>query len=72
MEKQSAPACVLIADRAFEVRQALRLVCEESPGLVVAGEASDSRELLASVRTVRPDMLFLEWDLPGLPTAALI
>jgi DNA-binding NarL/FixJ family response regulator len=62
---------VLIADRRTEVRAALALLLSQEPGVVVGGEARDSAELLSLMATVRPDVVLLEWGLPGRPIASL-
>lgn len=72
MEKQHPVLYVLIADHEPEVRQALRLICEESLGLTVAAEAADSHELLARISITPSNLLLLEWELPGLQAQDLI
>jgi two-component system nitrate/nitrite response regulator NarL len=39
---------------------------ERQPGLEVVGEASDACQLLSQVGEVRPDLVLLGWELPGL------
>src|SRR5689334_19673838 len=72
MSKDDTALSVLITDHEPEVRQALRLVCEESLGLTNTAEASDNDELLQQIKTLRPDILLLEWELPELQTASLL
>lgn len=63
---------VLIADHQSAVRSALRLLLEEKLELDVVGEAADSDELLAKLDDLRPDIILLDWDLPGLaPTVPM-
>ncbi len=57
---------VLVADDDRRVRLALRLFLEER-GLVVVGEAESAQEIDPLVRGLRPDLLLLDWELPGLP-----
>jgi DNA-binding NarL/FixJ family response regulator len=66
MGKQVSSLRVLIADHEPEVRQALRLVCEESLGLIVTAEAADGEELLTLLEITHPDILMVEWELPGM------
>lgn len=68
----AAPVRVLIADYEPDVRQALRLVCEETLALTVVAEASDCHELLTLFQIIQPDILLLEWELPGLEPSALM
>jgi DNA-binding NarL/FixJ family response regulator len=48
----------------------LRLLLEERLELEVVGEAADNQELLIMLEDLRPDIVLLDWDLPGLSTAA--
>ena len=72
MATQGIPLRVVIADHAPEVRQALRLICEESLGLTVVGEAAESEDLPTVVMTTQADILLLEWELPGVPGGTLL
>ncbi len=58
---------VLIADDQSRVRSALRLLLEQEPDLHVLGEAVDTRGLLDCLKVVCPDIVLLDWELPGLP-----
>jgi DNA-binding NarL/FixJ family response regulator len=62
---------ILIADQQSAVRSAMRLLLEQGLELDVVGEAADSKELLAQLESLRPDVLLLDWDLPGQSTASL-
>jgi DNA-binding NarL/FixJ family response regulator len=57
---------ILLADDQAKVRSALRLLLEQEPGLSVVGEAAEAEELLAQVETTCPDLVLLDWELPGL------
>ncbi|HVU13006.1 MAG TPA: response regulator transcription factor [Phototrophicaceae bacterium] len=72
MSKDDTTLSVLIADHEPEVRQALRLVCEESLGLTISAEASNYDELLLQINTLHPDILLLEWELPDLQPISLL
>jgi two-component system invasion response regulator UvrY len=56
---------IIVADDRPEVRSALRLMLEEKPENVVIGEVATSYELLWQVNTGRPDLILLDWELPG-------
>jgi DNA-binding NarL/FixJ family response regulator len=62
---------VLIADDQPSVRSALKLVLEQQ-GIDVAGDVSDSRELLAWFKTNQADLLLLDWELPDQPGKQII
>ena len=63
---------VLIADAHSEVRWALRTVIREEPGLTVVGEVSDSEHLITQARTLQPDLIILEWELPNRSSEELL
>jgi DNA-binding NarL/FixJ family response regulator len=60
---------ILIADDQVRVRQALRLLLSQQPGLRVIGEAADGEELLAQVGVKTADLALVDWELPGLVEA---
>lgn len=57
---------VLLADDQSKVRSALRLVLEQQPGVEILGEAVDCRGLLDWLKAADPDLVLLDWELPGL------
>ncbi|HSW58569.1 MAG TPA: response regulator transcription factor [Dehalococcoidales bacterium] len=54
---------VLVADKHPDVRSALTLALEEKAGLEIVGEAADVKALHEYVRTARPELVILEWEL---------
>jgi DNA-binding NarL/FixJ family response regulator len=63
---------VLLADDQAKVRSALRLLLEHQPDVEILGEAVDTTGLLDWVKVVCPDLVLLDWELRGLPAAALL
>lgn len=63
---------ILIAERRADTRAALSALLAREPGVDVGGQARDSEELLAQVKTVGPELVVLEWGLPGQAAAELI
>ncbi len=63
---------VLLADDQFEVRSALRLLLEQELQAEVVGEAASAASLLSRVELARPDLVILDWELPGKPGAKLV
>jgi DNA-binding NarL/FixJ family response regulator len=57
---------VLVADSHVTVRSALRRLLAEEPDLRLAGEVGRAKDLLAQTQALQPDVLLLEWELPGL------
>ena len=56
---------VLIADRAPHIRSALGLVLRQTTDVMVIGEAADAEQAINLARAGRPDLVLLEWELPG-------
>lgn len=63
---------ILIADDQTNVRSALRLLLEQASNIEVVGEVADATSLLLLLETRRPDLLLLDWELPGLPADHLL
>lgn len=63
---------VLLADDRVKVRSALRLYLEQEPGIQIVGEAADTTGLLLAMTNKAPDLVLLDWELPGLPAAQLL
>jgi DNA-binding NarL/FixJ family response regulator len=57
---------LLIADDNTTACSALALALEKRLALRVAGEAASRLALFEMVRTLRPTLLILDWELPGL------
>ena len=58
----------LLADDKAWLRSALRLLLEHEANIEVHGEAGNARALAQLMTILRPDLLFLDWQLPGLNT----
>ena len=63
---------VLLADDHREVLSALSLLLDDEPGLCVIGEALDVRSLLDATSKLSPDLVLLDWELPGLPSPEIV
>lgn len=63
---------VILADDQAKVRSALRLLLEHQPDVKILGEAVDTTGLLDWVTAMCPDLVLLDWELPGLPAATLL
>ena len=62
----------LVADSQARVRFALCSLLEEQSGLMVVGEARDCQELLAQAEAACPDLVLIDWDLPGMAGVDLL
>lgn len=63
---------ILVGDAQPRVRFGLRLLLEQQPGWKVTGEAEDAQSLLAHIRSRCPDLVLLDWELPGMPAEQLL
>ena len=62
---------VFLADDEAKVRSALRLLLEQALDLAIVGEAAQAQGLLCRVEAAQPDLLVIDWELPGLQPAEL-
>ena len=56
---------ILLADDQPKVRFALRTLLERQPGIEVVGEARNGPDLSTQIEPTRPDLVLLDWELPG-------
>lgn len=63
---------ILIGDASPRVRFGLRLLLEQQPGWRVTGEAEEAQALLDAVHCGCPDLVLLDWELPGMPAQELL
>lgn len=57
---------ILLADGQPQVRFGLRVLLERQLGFEVVGEAVNVADMLAQMETNCPDLVLLDWELPGL------
>lgn len=62
---------ILIADARPSTRGAMRALLEHDPRCQSVSEAADAQSVL-SLLGQGPDLLLLDWGLPGLPAAAIV
>jgi len=63
---------ILLADDQQRVRSAIRLLLEQQPEANVVEEVANAQELLNHVGNRCPDVLLLDWELPGLTPKKLL
>ena len=63
---QAAPLRVMLVDDHQVVRQGLSRLLEGQEGIAMVGEASDGLEAVALTRTLRPDVVLMDINMPGL------
>lgn len=57
---------ILLADDQPELRSAIRFLLEQEADVCIVGEAADAISLLAGAAQWHPDLVLLDWELPGL------
>jgi DNA-binding NarL/FixJ family response regulator len=57
---------ILLADDQGNVRKGLRMRLELEDGLNVVGEAADGASALALARTLSPDLILMDVEMPGM------
>ena len=62
---------IVLADTRTNVRFALRALLRHRVESEVVGEAANAEELVSEVNRLRPDLVLLDWDLPGRGTDLL-
>ena len=63
---------VILADDQKSVRLGLRLLLEEEGGFEISGEAYSAGSLLTSVASNCPNLVLLDWGLPGMEPDQLV
>jgi DNA-binding NarL/FixJ family response regulator len=63
---------VLLVDDHAIVREGLRALLDQTDSLQIVGEAADCTAALELVRQLRPDIVLMDFKMPGLPAADAI
>jgi DNA-binding NarL/FixJ family response regulator len=63
---------ILLADDQPKVRFAMRVLLDRQPGLQIVGEVAHANSLLAQAEAACPDLVLLDWELPGLLATDLL
>lgn len=63
---------VFLADAHGEVRAALHLLLEQSLPARIIGQTNTANNLVDEIRTTRPDIVLLDWGIPGPPLVRVI
>ena len=65
-ELVAQPIRVLIADGDEKVRRNIHRVLEQADAITVAGEAGDCEKVIEQIRSLKPDVVLLDVQIPGL------
>jgi DNA-binding NarL/FixJ family response regulator len=57
---------LFIVDDSAIVRRMLRLILDQVPDLLFVGEAASGEEALARIGEARPDVVIMDWQMPGI------
>ena len=63
---------ILLAVGDIDLRLSLELLLSEEPGIRIAGSVSDSGGLLALAQSSCPDLVLVDWELPGCPIQSVL
>ena len=63
---------ILVADYDARIRSALHALLTQEPGQISVRESADVGGLATRVKEFKPDLVLLDWELPGRPAAALL
>jgi DNA-binding NarL/FixJ family response regulator len=63
---------ILVVDNDARVRLALRTLLNQERSQIVVQESSDLGGLAIQMKEFQPDLILLDWELPGRPAAALL
>ena len=63
---------ILIADDQADVRSALGLLMMQEADLEVVAEATDAVGVLLAAEKQPLNLILLDWELPGMPSASLV
>jgi DNA-binding NarL/FixJ family response regulator len=57
---------VYLCDDVPELRQLLRIILEEDPGLRVVGESGDAQVVIEEIAELQPNVVLLDLSMPGM------
>ncbi len=63
---------IVLASAQLDLRLALGILLREEPGADVVGTASEAASVSSLLRSSRPDLVLLDWDLPGYSPSLLL
>jgi DNA-binding NarL/FixJ family response regulator len=58
---------ILLADDQAHLRSSLQMLLKQEQEMTVVGQVSEATELVIQIGMTHPDLVLLDWELPGLP-----
>ncbi len=65
-----SPVRLLVCDDSIFMRMAINAICGDRPDIEIVGEAKNGEEAIALVETLRPDVITMDVDMPGVNGAS--
>jgi PleD family two-component response regulator len=65
-DRAAGTIAVAVADGERLVRAGVRALLEREPGIAVVGEAATGEQAIALARRTRPDVVLIDFNVPGL------
>ena len=63
---------ILLANGNTDLRLSLDLLLSEEPGVIIAGSVIDASGLLVLAKNSCPDLVLVDWELPGCPIQSVL
>jgi DNA-binding NarL/FixJ family response regulator len=63
---------IFIAEKDKDLRVALQMLINQEAGMLVTGMAVETKGLVVQIAASEPDVLLLDWHLPGMPITDLL
>jgi DNA-binding NarL/FixJ family response regulator len=70
--EENSQTRILVADSDARVRLALQTLLQQEPTRIAVRESADIAGLATQFTQFKPDLILLDWELPGRPAAALL
>lgn len=58
---------VLLADDQAHIRSSLQMLLRQEQGMTVVGQVGEAIDMVVQIGLTHPDLILLDWELPGLP-----
>jgi len=58
---------ILLADDQAHMRSSLQMLLKQEQEMTVVGQVSEAIDLVVQIGLTHPDLVLLDWELPGLP-----